>query len=169
MIKKLLELAGVLPERFRLEWCSSAEAQRFVEVVSGMIETVKGLGPLGSNGVSGEKLQERLSAARDAAGSDRLRWVLGCEYKLETSPNAFGQETSEETFKEMLDTAVKDEYLKARILNMTRAQALSVKEMAAKIELDPADVLRIVTIMRGRNVIDVKEVRDTSPLYTALV
>ena len=33
------------PERFRLEWISSSEAQRFADVMRDMIETVRALGP----------------------------------------------------------------------------------------------------------------------------
>ena len=169
VISKLLGLAGAAPERFKLEWCSSAEAQRFVEVVTSMIKTVKELGPLGSEGVTGEELEEGLKAARDASCSERLRWLVGKEFSLETAENVFGDKYPEDIYKKMLEDSVHDEFYKARILNMTRANALSVKEMAAQLGLDPAEVLRIVTIMRGHNVVDVKEVKGTSPLYAALV
>ncbi len=169
MIRELLELAGVSPKRFSLEWCSSAEAQRFVDLVTEMVEAVRGLGPLGSEGVKGGELEKNLIAARDATTSERLRWFLGKEYALETEPNVFGEDYPQEDFKELLATAVRDEYYKAHILNMTRKEPLSVKEMAAELGLGPAEALRLVTTLRGRNIVDVKEVRGTSPLYTALV
>jgi hypothetical protein len=159
----------VAPERFRLEWCSSAEAQRFVDVVTGMTETVRDLGPLGSEGGKGEELKKSLTAARDATTSERLRWFVGKEYSLETEPNVFGEEYPQEAFKELLETAVRDEYYKARIVNLTREKPRSVKEMAPELRLDAAEVLRLVTTLRGHNVVDVKEVKGTSPLYGALV
>jgi F420-non-reducing hydrogenase iron-sulfur subunit len=40
-----MEDLGIDPERFALEWCSSAEAPRFAEVVTEFVEKIKGLGP----------------------------------------------------------------------------------------------------------------------------
>jgi F420-non-reducing hydrogenase iron-sulfur subunit len=41
----LLEDLGVDPERFAIEWVSSAEAPRFAEVVTKFTEKIKELGP----------------------------------------------------------------------------------------------------------------------------
>ena len=45
VVEALMEDYGLEPERFKLVWCSSAEADRFVAAVSEMTETVKKLGP----------------------------------------------------------------------------------------------------------------------------
>ena len=44
-IAVMLEDFGLEPERFRLEWVSAAEAPRFVEVVSDVVEKLRVLGP----------------------------------------------------------------------------------------------------------------------------
>ena len=44
-IGMMLEDFGLEAERFRLEWVSAAEAPRFAEVVTEMVEQVKKLGP----------------------------------------------------------------------------------------------------------------------------
>lgn len=41
----MLEDYGIEPERFRLEWVSAAEGQRFAEVVAAMVEQVRAVGP----------------------------------------------------------------------------------------------------------------------------
>jgi F420-non-reducing hydrogenase iron-sulfur subunit len=41
----MLEDFGLEPERFRLEWVSSSEAQKFADVMRDMIEGVRTLGP----------------------------------------------------------------------------------------------------------------------------
>jgi F420-non-reducing hydrogenase iron-sulfur subunit len=41
----MLEDFGLEPERFRLEWISSSEAQKFADVMSEMTETLRELGP----------------------------------------------------------------------------------------------------------------------------
>ena len=40
-----MDAYGLEPERFRLVWCSSAEADRFVAAVTDMTQTVRSLGP----------------------------------------------------------------------------------------------------------------------------
>ena len=41
----MLEDFGLEPERFRLEWIASSEAQKFADVMSEMTETLRSLGP----------------------------------------------------------------------------------------------------------------------------
>jgi len=46
LLKHMLEQFGIEHERFRLEWISASEANRFVEVVNEMTEQIRMLGPL---------------------------------------------------------------------------------------------------------------------------
>ena len=41
----MLEDFGLEPERFRLEWIASSEAQKFADVMTEMTETLRSLGP----------------------------------------------------------------------------------------------------------------------------
>jgi F420-non-reducing hydrogenase iron-sulfur subunit len=41
----MLEDLGIEPERYRLEWISASEGQRFAEVMRDMTEQIKALGP----------------------------------------------------------------------------------------------------------------------------
>ena len=41
----VLEAQGVDPERYGIEWVSSAEAPRFAEVVTRFTEKIRGIGP----------------------------------------------------------------------------------------------------------------------------
>lgn len=50
ILRQLLSYVGIEPERLRLEWVSSSEAQRFAQVVSEFTETVRRLGPLALKG-----------------------------------------------------------------------------------------------------------------------
>jgi F420-non-reducing hydrogenase iron-sulfur subunit len=42
----VLQDSGIDPERFAIEWVSSAEAPRFAEVVTRFTEKIKALGPI---------------------------------------------------------------------------------------------------------------------------
>jgi F420-non-reducing hydrogenase iron-sulfur subunit len=44
-IRIALRTLGIDPERFAIEWVSSAEASRFAEVVTGFTDKVRALGP----------------------------------------------------------------------------------------------------------------------------
>lgn len=48
---------GINPERFTIEWVSSAEAPRFAELVTKFVQKIKGLGPnpLKSTGGNNER------------------------------------------------------------------------------------------------------------------
>ena len=52
LLKKLLEQFGIEEERFRLDWVSASEADKFVRIVCDMTAKVRKLGPLlrGQNG-----------------------------------------------------------------------------------------------------------------------
>jgi coenzyme F420-reducing hydrogenase delta subunit len=46
LLKNLLEFTGIEPDRLHFSWISSAEATKFVQVVTGVTEAVKALGPM---------------------------------------------------------------------------------------------------------------------------
>jgi len=45
-LKKILEYAGIEPQRLRLEWISASEGERFAEVVKEFTETIRDLSPI---------------------------------------------------------------------------------------------------------------------------
>ncbi|MCS7125877.1 MAG: hydrogenase iron-sulfur subunit [Aigarchaeota archaeon] len=46
LLRKLLESFGIEKERFRLEWISASEAEKFVSIAHEMYREIKALGPL---------------------------------------------------------------------------------------------------------------------------
>ncbi len=46
LLNKLLAQFGIEPDRFRLEWISASESDRFAAVMDEMVQKVKELGPL---------------------------------------------------------------------------------------------------------------------------
>jgi hypothetical protein len=72
--RKVIEAAGVRPERLALEWASAAEASLYVELITKFTNQIKELGPLGeAEGISQEALKLKLSAASSAVQSVKLR------------------------------------------------------------------------------------------------
>jgi F420-non-reducing hydrogenase iron-sulfur subunit len=60
LCKKIMEHKGIDPARLRLEGISAAEGGRFAEIMNDFGKTLKEMGPLGSEGVSEEKLRADL-------------------------------------------------------------------------------------------------------------
>ena len=60
---EMLEVLGLEQERFKLVWCSSAEADRFVGSVREMTDTVRKLGPSPYRAESAPAVEEREVAA----------------------------------------------------------------------------------------------------------
>ena len=46
LLKNMLKQFGINPERFQLDWVSASEADKFVDVVSNMVDRINQLGPL---------------------------------------------------------------------------------------------------------------------------
>lgn len=51
MIRIVLEESGIDPQRFDIQWVSSAEAARFSEIVTRFTEKITSLGPMTPGGV----------------------------------------------------------------------------------------------------------------------
>jgi F420-non-reducing hydrogenase iron-sulfur subunit len=45
LLQKMLEEAGIEPERIYLQWASAAEGDVFTEGITSMVERIKALGP----------------------------------------------------------------------------------------------------------------------------
>ncbi len=53
LLKKMLAQFGVEDGRVRLDWVSASEGEKYAKVVNEMTETVRALGPFGTNGTEG--------------------------------------------------------------------------------------------------------------------
>ena len=169
MLKKLLALTGLEPERLRLDWVSASEGQRFADVVTEFTEQVRKLGP---SPVAGEtpnqEILTNLEAARDAASDFRLRVLVGRERELTEKGNVYHEIVPQETFDSLLDAVVKAEFIRQKIHVLTRAKSLSVKALAEATGLKPAEVLKQISEMKRRNLLAVDRIEGTTPLYRAL-
>lgn len=61
LAKRLLEHAGINPDRLRIEWVSAGEGIRYADIMTDFAKQIKGLGPLGSSeGKDREELKSRI-------------------------------------------------------------------------------------------------------------
>jgi coenzyme F420-reducing hydrogenase delta subunit len=167
MTKKFLEHVGLDTERLFLDWVSAAEGQRFADLVASFVKTVRELGPLGKKEqIDADELRERLSAAIEAASTDRLRWLVGREYDLVTKSNTYGDKVSQEFFDAVMDDAIEQEFLKARIAGSLEGGPMSARELALRVGAPADRVLISLMEMRMKGRLTAKGVEGRSPLYS---
>ena len=166
MAKKLMEQVGINPDRFHLDWVSASEGQRFANIIKEFVELIKNLGP--NPIIEDGKRAQAMLAAKEAASGFRLRALVGRERSLIEGGNSYGEKILQGKFDEVMDDAIKAEYIRAEILLLTKKEPLSVKDMAKKLELGPQETLKNVTIMVRKNLLYLDHVEGTSPLYAAI-
>jgi coenzyme F420-reducing hydrogenase delta subunit/predicted transcriptional regulator len=169
MLKKLLALTGLEPERLRLDWVSASEGQRFAQIVTEFTEKIRELGPSPVSGkMPNRKVLENLVAARNAAVDFRLRVLVGRERELTEKCNVYDEKMPQEEFDSLLSEVVEAEFIRQKIHLLTRFKPLSVKALAEATGLDTAAVLRQIVDMRRRNMITVDHLEGQTPLFAAL-
>jgi coenzyme F420-reducing hydrogenase delta subunit/Pyruvate/2-oxoacid:ferredoxin oxidoreductase delta subunit len=164
--RRLLAKAGIEPERLRLEWVSASEGDRFANLITEFTDQIKTLGP--SKVRDDKAILEKLSSAQDEAGDVRLRWLVGKERKLVEEGNVYGHKLEQDYFNEIINEALSSEFLRNQILNMTKEESKSVTEMADELGESPRDVLRQITALRSKGLVEMSEIMKTSPKYKAI-
>lgn len=169
MLKKLMALMGVEPERLELFWYSPMGRKSFSKHLKEFSDKTRKLAVSPLKGISPEShLLVDILAAKDVAADFRLRVLLGREKELTESVNVYGEKIPHEEFDKLLDETVEAEFIRHKIHVLTRAKPFSVKALAEKVELKPAEVLKHVVNMRRKNMLTVDHVEEQTPFYKAL-
>jgi coenzyme F420-reducing hydrogenase delta subunit len=169
MLKKLIALTGLEPDRLRLEWVSASEGQRFAKVVTEFTEQIRKLGPSPLSGSKpNQKILENLQAAKDAASDFKLRVLVGRERELTEKCNVYEEKISQEEFDSLLDETVEAEFARHKIYLLAKDEPVSVKALAEVTEMKPAAVLKQIVNMRRKNMLALDSIEGTTPLYRAL-
>ena len=182
VLKQLLDLAEVDPDRLLLDWVSAGEGERFATLVADFTKRIESLGPLGlarldsfrsaraigpsAGGVSAQdELRERLAAARDVVESEKIRWLVGRQWEMVEHGDIYGQQADQETLEALLESSVATEYLRSRLLLLTSGQPKSVKEMAGEIAMSPRLVLPHVAALEQAGLLAMVSIEGSSPKY----
>ncbi len=169
MLKKLLALTGLEPERLKLEWVSASEGQRFAQVVTEFTEQIRKLGPSPLSGANpDEKILLNVKAAKAAVADFRLRVLVGRERELTEKTNVYDEKMPQQEFDALMDEIVGDEYIRHKIHLMTWVVPHSIKELAVEVKLKPSAVLQQIVAMRRRNMITLDHVEGSTPYFKAL-
>jgi F420-non-reducing hydrogenase iron-sulfur subunit len=167
LTKSLMKAAGLEPERLSFYMVSASEGKRFAELITGFVGTIKELGP--SRAITDEKLARRLDAAIETAKAYRLRLLNGKELGLVQTGNVYAKHMDEKKLEAIQEKALREEFERNFILQLTRDRPLSVKEMAKELDAPPDEVLEQVVFLRQRSMIALDSIEGVSPKYKATV
>lgn len=164
--KKVLKNAGLSPERLLIDWVSASEGERFATLVKDFTERVRKLGPLGNEtDLEPQQLRARLVAAKETLAQEKIRWLVGREMALVEDKNVFGEKVSQEEFDQLMLQTIEKEFAKRRILLSIGEDALSVKEIAQRVEASPREVLRNMVSLERDGLVSVVGIEGNSPKY----
>jgi coenzyme F420-reducing hydrogenase delta subunit len=168
VLKKLLVLTSLEPKRLELYLVSPIKEVSFINVTENFATQLE---PLGPSPLRGEKpdvnILENVWAARNAVADFRLRAFIGKEMELIRRANVYGEKFSQEEFNTLLDEVVKTEFVRQKILLLTKKNPLSVKQLAHVLDMKPSVVLRHILNMRRMGVMALDATEGTTPLYKA--
>jgi coenzyme F420-reducing hydrogenase delta subunit len=169
MLKKLMALTGLEPERLKLIWYSPLEETSFTRSAKEFSKEIDKLGPSPLKNAGCESMpMVNLLAAKNAAGEFRLRVLLGREKELIEGVNVYGDKLTPEEFETLMDDVIEDEFTRYKIHLLTKTKPLSVKALAEATEMKPAAVLKQIVNMRRKNMIALDSIEGTTPFYKAL-
>jgi F420-non-reducing hydrogenase iron-sulfur subunit len=166
LMKKLLEDAGVEPQRLRLEWVSASEGEKFSKVVTEFTEQVMKLGP--SKVKQDEGLKTKVAAADQASETFRLRALVGKELNLENKGNVYNNKLEQTELEKLIDQATKEEFERALILELSKSKTRSVKELGKIMNVPTDKVLRHIVALRQKNLLAMEHPEGFTPTYKTI-
>jgi len=161
VLKQLLELAGLGPDRLVLDWVSAGEGQRFADLVKDFSERVQALEPLHLDAVA----RRRLLATQHVVENERIRWLVGRKRDLLERGDVYGQPVDQGAYEALLRSSVATEYLRNILLLLADEVPLSVKEMAAELGVAPRAVLPEVMALEQQGLVAMMGIEGSSPKY----
>ena len=97
---------------------------------------------------------------------EKLQMLLGRASFLKEK-NVYGELYSDRQVQICYDAIFRAEYLRARILEVIREEALSVKQIAELLGTSPGEILWEVVELRRKNLLSIEKIDDRTPLYRA--
>ena len=169
VIKELLNIVGIDPQRLHVGWVSAAEGQQFAQTVASFTDQLTAIGPLGEG--DGE-MRENLVAAIGALSSDRVRWLIGERETLVESPagNVYGDRMSPEQYQQLLLESLADEYKCSKVVQAIAQgfEPLSAREIGNRTRLAPREVLPYINLLKDSGRVVLADIVDRSPRYRVI-
>ena len=140
--KKLLEYAGLSPDRLRLEWVSASEGVRYAEIVTDFTTRLKELGPIGAGeGMDQSALKRKLDAIKKILPYiklvEREKLRVRFENKAEYEKFFAGAELNS-----LLKKLIADKLAVSEIMVLLEEKARSTGEIADSLGMSASEVAK---------------------------
>ena len=156
-VHKIMKEIGINPKRLLLEWASSAEATRFVKLMTEFIDQIKGLGKLGeSEDIEEETLRIRLEAAKKALEKAKLRMAFS-KQAVKLKQKREKGEKIDLTLSEGLKKMIKDEFSLHQIILYLQKSPQSLSNLVDKLNIAEAEVEKYIASLEKKGRVTVKE------------
>lgn len=155
-----MDIAGIGRLRLHLAWVSSAEAQRFVEVVSQATDCIRGLGQFDPQG-----FQLQLAAVEDTLGGEPVRWVVGKEVKITRDGDVYGRKWDTGSYEALLDTVLEREYQANLILQAIRHGCSSPRDIHVRTGLPLQRISFLLADLEKRGLVQFKGMQVCKPVF----
>ena len=142
---------------------SSAEAQRFVEVVTQTTESIKAQGKFDSDAFAFE-----LAAAEKTLAGETLRWMVGKEIKITAKGDVYGRKWDVDSYETILDSVLEREYQKNLIYQAVKEGFTSVRDISEKIGLELGRISYLLADLEKTNKVEFTGMKDRIPVFAVL-
>ncbi len=163
MTKQLLGLTGIGAERLHVDWVSSAEAKRFVEIVTEVTDKVTELGPFDP-----KDFTMQLEAAELVVKGEVMRWLVGKQQKIVDKGDVYGRPWKEEKFQQVLDEQLVREYEKSLIYLAIKSGTKTVREMAEQTGIETLRVSYLLADLEQKKMVEFTGMQESIPVFAAL-
>ncbi|OGS56250.1 MAG: hypothetical protein A3K60_07920 [Euryarchaeota archaeon RBG_19FT_COMBO_56_21] len=163
LTEKILGLAGIDPQRVRLEWVSASEGQRFADLVRDFTGVLQKLGPSNAK----DKM-DGLTAIRKALSDFRLRALVSNELKIVEEGNVYGDKLAKEKLLDIVYHATKEEFERSMILLLAKNNNVSVKDLSKRMNVPADRVLGHIVVLRQKNLLSMDHPEGFTPTYKTI-
>jgi len=98
--------------------------------------------------------------------AEKLKKLVDKEGSLKDR-NVYGELYSDRQVAICCDRIFQTEYLRCRVLEAVRNEALSVKQIAEQLGRKPGEILFEMVELRRKNLVAIEKIDDRTPLYKA--
>ncbi len=162
LTQRLLALAGPGRDRLHLAWCSSAEGQRYAEIIKEVTDSIREQGPFDP-----EAYKLPLEAAEMTLESETLRWLVGKEVSLTTQGDVYGRKWDADRFEAILTGVLESEYQQNLITLALRQGCSSVRDIGQQTGLELIRVSQLLSEMEKAARVVFKGHQDRVPVFEA--
>ncbi len=163
MTRQLLDLAGIGADRLHLAWVSSAEAQRFVDVVTDVTASIQEQGKFDPGAYS---LQ--LAAVTETVMGEGVRWLVGKEVQITTKGDVYGRPWDERSYQMIFNKALEREYHTQLILAAIKEGLTAPRTIDAETGIGIQRISYLLADMEKNGMVEFRQMEERIPVFAAL-